>query len=203
MNKANLSFKELIHKINLKNIKKDNLIILFLIGVLLLIIVIPTPAKGVKNKDTSAKTSESVSQSENVSTTEDAYEKQLEQRLEDVLKEVENVGNVKVMITLKSSEERIVEKDIPTSRSSIVETDSDGGSRATTETSNTEETIYETGENGETTPYVVKEMEPEIEGVLVIASGGDNPVVVQNISDAVQALFPVEAHKIKIMKMNR
>ena len=40
----------------------------------------------------------------------------------------------------------------------------------------------------------------EIEGVVVIADGGDNAVVVQNITEAVQALFGVEAHKIKIMK---
>lgn len=43
-------------------------------------------------------------------------------------------------------------------------------------------------------------MTPEIEGVLVIAQGGENAVVVQNITEAIQALFGVEAHKIKIMK---
>ena len=43
-------------------------------------------------------------------------------------------------------------------------------------------------------------MTPEIEGVLVIAEGGENAVVIQNITEAIQALFGVEAHKIKIMK---
>ena len=50
-------------------------------------------------------------------------------------------------------------------------------------------------------PYVVKELEPKVQGVVVIAEGGGNPAVQQNILEAVQALFPVEAHKIKIMKM--
>ena len=49
-------------------------------------------------------------------------------------------------------------------------------------------------------PYVSKELTPEVEGVVVVADGGDNAVTVQNISEAVQALFGVEAHKIKIMK---
>ena len=49
-------------------------------------------------------------------------------------------------------------------------------------------------------PYISKEMTPEIEGVLVIAEGGENAVVIQNITEAIQALFGVEAHKIKIMK---
>ena len=45
-----------------------------------------------------------------------------------------------------------------------------------------------------------KELTPEIAGVLVVADGGDNAVVVKNITDAIRALFGVEAHKIQIMK---
>ncbi|MGN8885982.1 hypothetical protein [Blautia sp. HCP28S3_G10] len=41
----------------------------------------------------------------------------------------------------------------------------------------------------------------EITGVLIAAEGADNPVTVQNIQQAVMALFQVDAHKIKIMKM--
>ncbi|MEI3220461.1 MAG: hypothetical protein V8S08_13640 [Lachnoclostridium sp.] len=50
---------------------------------------------------------------------------------------------------------------------------------------------------------MIKEISPEVEGVIVIAEGGDNPVVIQNISEAVQALFGVDTHKIKIMKLNQ
>ena len=35
---------------------------------------------------------------------------------------------------------------------------------------------------------------------FVIAEGGNNAVVVKNITEAVQALFDVDTHKIKIMK---
>ena len=31
--------------------------------------------------------------------------------------------------------------------------------------------------------------------------GGDQPVVVQEITEAVEALFSVESHKIKVVKM--
>ena len=54
--------------------------------------------------------------------------------------------------------------------------------------------------DGTQTPYVSKEMAPEIEGMVIAADGGDDPVVVKNLTEAVQALFGVEAHKIKIMK---
>lgn len=45
-----------------------------------------------------------------------------------------------------------------------------------------------------------KELSPKIEGVVVIADGGENAVVKENINSAVQALFDIEPHKIRIMK---
>lgn len=41
----------------------------------------------------------------------------------------------------------------------------------------------------------------KVTGVLIAAEGADDSVTVQNIQEAVMALFQVEAHKIKIMKM--
>ncbi|MFR7444694.1 MAG: hypothetical protein ACLUUO_16185 [Sellimonas intestinalis] len=40
-----------------------------------------------------------------------------------------------------------------------------------------------------------------MEGVVVLCEGGDQPVVVQEITEAVEALFSVESHKIKVVKM--
>ena len=41
----------------------------------------------------------------------------------------------------------------------------------------------------------------EIEGVVVCAKGAANGKVAKNISEVIQALFGLEAHKIKIAKM--
>ena len=40
----------------------------------------------------------------------------------------------------------------------------------------------------------------KVTGAIISAEGGENPSTVQKIQDAVQALFQIEAHKIKIMK---
>lgn len=111
-------------------------------------------------------------------------------------------GNVKVMITLKSSEENVVEKDQQSDGQSVEEEDSQGGKRMTKETSSDKTSIYEQKSDGTQVPYVSKKLSPEVEGVIVIADGGDNAVVVQNITGAIQALYGVEAHKIKVMKRN-
>ena len=41
------------------------------------------------------------------------------------------------------------------------------------------------------------------EGIVVIAEGGGNAVVVRNITDVVQALFNVDSHKIKVIEKNQ
>ncbi|WP_099466912.1 stage III sporulation protein AG [Konateibacter massiliensis] len=185
-------------KFDFKNIKKDNLLIVLLVGVLLIVIAWPT--SGTQKKESEAKTA--VETSETQKEAEDSsYETELEKRLENILSKVSGVGEVNVMITLKSSKELIVEKDTPATSSSTQEEDAEGGKRTTTDKATTEATVYEQDESGSNIPYVVKELEPEIEGIIVIAKGGDDPVVAKNISDAILALFHVEAHKIKVMKM--
>lgn len=129
------------------------------------------------------------------------YERRLEDRLASILSQVAGAGRVRVMVTLESKGERIVEKDTPETRKTVEETDAAGGSRSTSEQEWGEETVYYEAGSGEKSPYVVKELEPSLEGVLVLAEGGGSPVVRQELLEAVQALFSIEAHKIKIMKL--
>ena len=176
--------------------KKNQILILLLAGILLLVIVFPVPehSSGQKEEET-AETAEAAAGLDTAQ-----YQEYLEEKTARTLEEVEGVGKVSVMITLKSSSQKVIEKDRQSASQSTTEEDSEGGTRSSTDQSSTRTSIYEQNADGSQSPYVSKEMTPEIEGVVVIADGGDNAVVVQDITEAVQALFGVEAHKIKIMK---
>ena len=108
--------------------KKNQWLILLLVGILLVVIAIPTK---------SSSEEKSVVDSKNWSTSE------TEQRLENILGQMQGIGEVHVMITYKQ--------------------------------------------------------ENEVEGVVVVAGGGEQGVTVQKITEVVRALFDVDSHKIKVI----
>ena len=127
------------------------------------------------------------------------YEQQLENRLKELLSHVEGVGEVEVMIVLKSSEEKVWRVDKNTSYSSTQETDSSGGSRNIRSQEVTESTILP-GQGSGDGALLEKELKPQISGVVVSAAGGGSPAVQAEISAAVEALFDVPPHKIEVLK---
>ncbi len=183
--------------------KKDRLIILLLGGILLLIIALPVSDDGNENYDGQTGLTEKISENTASESDTEDYAFYLEKKLENVLSEVEGVGRVKVMVTLEASSERIIGKDVNSESESVQETDSQGGNRNTMNRSSSQTTIYEGGKSASSgTPYVTKELTPVVGGIIIIAQGGGDAVTVQNITEAVQALFEIDTHKIKVMKSN-
>nr|WP_296010524.1 stage III sporulation protein AG [uncultured Blautia sp.] len=150
--------------------KKEKLVVILLFGLLLMIVALPVKEKKDQEMPEEEKESENTFQ-------EADWQEKMEERLTQVLEQVEGIGDTEVFLTCSGTEKKVVEKD---------ETES----------------VYEKDARGNQSPYVVQEQYPQVTGVLIAAKGGDNPMVVQNIREAVQALFQVEPHKIKVMKMN-
>ena len=83
----------------------------------------------------------------------------------------------------------------------LQETDSQGGVRSQKSSQSSHAAVYQE-ESGTKTPFVGKEKAPKIAGVLIVAQGGGETAVKQNISDAVMALFQIDVNRIKVVKMN-
>ena len=123
------------------------------------------------------------------------YEKELEQRIAALLDRVEGVGKADVMVVLRSSEERVFHVD-KTSRTSATE-EKGGDGRTVREQEISESTVMGGGNQG---PMVEKELTPEVSGIVISADGGGNASVWAEISEAMEALFGLPAHKIKVLK---
>lgn len=139
--------------------RREKMVLLAAAGIFILLIILPSGSGDESKEEQTIETeAESTSGDETFFYLQE-YTDYLENRLITVLSDVDSVGEMEVMITLKSSEERVAEKN------------------------ESEKTIM-----------------PEIEGVVISCTGGDSAVVVEEITEAVQALFSVESHKIKVLK---
>lgn len=192
--------------------RRDNLIILVLSGILLFIIALPMDNKNKENSaDTGANTSVGLeipgmtsgsqeAQEDSQDMTDAVYAAWLEQRLTEALSQVAGVGKVRVMITLSSSSELVIEREKPVTRSTTNEADSQGGTRVINQVETGDLVVYRS-EGSDNEPYVIKTLPPQIEGVLVVAEGAGSTSVNRTIITIVQALFDVESHKVSVVRM--
>ncbi len=209
--------KKLMNKItDGTKLRKDQLLIMVLCGILLCIIALPIGGtdsdsvffekksnKADSNHDTMENNNQEMSlNTSGTSTDYDlSYISYWEEKLKQNLSCIDGVGEVEVLITLKESEERVPEKDIPEEIKETVETDSEGGNRTVTEKNLKESTIYTVNEAGQSVPYVSKVIQPVVEGVVVIAQGGDSDTVKLNIIETIKVLFAIDVNKIRVVKM--
>ena len=180
---------------------KEKWMLFLLSGVLLAVIFFPT---GEKNTNALIESKEEVKQQQGGSEFISAgtgmslnqYEIYLSGQLEEILSEMDGAGKVQAWVTLAGSSEKVLVQERDYEESLLQEADSVGGTR-TEEKNDMNETVF-TNNSGE--PYVVKTLQPKVEGVLVIAEGAGNSVVKKNISEAVEVLFGIDAHRIKVAK---
>lgn len=192
-------------KISLKDIGMPKLIIMFAAGILLILLTFPGLMGGDKeNKDKNFDIESLDCQNGTNTTSYDSntYISELEGRLENILRKVHGIGEVEVMITLKTSGEKIPLKDVPYTQEGLNEVDGEGGSRTSNRIQKEESTVLVTNDDGNTQPYILQELKPEIEGIVVIAEGGDNVFVIKDIMEACEVLFNIPMHKVKVMKMS-
>ena len=107
-------------------------------------------------------------------------EQALEERLSEILSEMEGMGEVRVMITYADDGEEILAQN----------------TRMATASSEYE-AVMATGSGGNR-PYVVGRERARIQGVLVVADGGDQASVQETIKEAVCALTGVYHHNVVV-----
>lgn len=197
-----------------KKLTKENMAVVALLGLLLMVIAIPADRfsgdvqenAGKDIREGTSATQEGMETGEaadggDAASGGEGYAKRMEEELQELLSAMEGVGEVKVMITIRDLGEQVVEKDVPSESGWVSETDSAGGTRESESARQEESTVYITDSEGNRTPYISRTTQPEIEGVTVVAQGGGDALIQKNITEVIQALFDIEAHKIKVVKM--
>ena len=125
---------------------------------------------------------------------------ELEEKLENILSTIKNVGKVNVFINYSESTSSIPLYDESTTTSTTTEDDSSGGTRNTVETENQKEVVF-TEKSGIKDPVIQKTLMPVIEGAIITAEGASNSTVKTDIISAVQAVTGLDIDRVQVFEM--
>lgn len=125
----------------------------------------------------------------------------LEEKLENILSNIQGVGEVKVCINYSESSEVVAMYNETSKVSNTEESDTSGGTRKIQETDSQKEIVYQE-DDGEKTPITQKIVQPKIEGAIITAKGANNADTKANIIQAVEAITGLATHKIQVFEMN-
>ena len=121
------------------------------------------------------------------SNTEEA--RMLEARLEDILSQMQNAGQVRVMVTFDNAQEKVIAADEQKS----------SGSSGISEASRPVKT---SGSGGES-PIILTERMPKIRGVIVIAEGAADISVRFSLAAAVSTVLGIDENSVEVFAMRR
>ncbi len=149
--------------------------IALLIGVGIVFLLFPTSTSNEINSKSSSSVEEEFAVSE------------LEERLENILSQIDGAGQVKVMLTVKSGMKRVFAQD------GRVEQDNELLQKES-------ETVVISSGAGTQEAVLMQRIYPEFQGVLIVAEGGGDPFVKLSLTEAMTALTGLGADKISVCK---
>ncbi len=194
-------FKEWLKSLHKEN-KKMISNILFIIGIGILFIVLGNTVFESIPESISMKQYEDTNRNEVLKKESKSFEEQMEERVEEIFSRMEGVGRVQVMITTSYGKERLVAEDMNSSYSNTQEEDTQGGKREFQSEDVQSKIVMQNTGSGSAEPVILKEKQPEVKGVLILAEGGEDPRIKQQLTTAAETLLGVPAHRVQVFKMN-
>ena len=189
MNKIIIKIREYLDKMD-SNKLIYNLLIILIIGIIILIMANIFLTNTRKTNSNSQVTDFSA----DASNVDLDYGTLLEKKLEDTLSELKRVGEVKVMITLEDTIEKIPAFNTSKNNETTNEVDSQGGTRETIREGMDIQLV--TGSEG--TPMVLKEIKPTVRGVIVIAEGAEDPEIREMLYEAVKTVLGISGNRVEV-----
>ena len=127
-------------------------------------------------------------------------ERALEERLEEIFSLVDGAGKVRVLVSPMGGREMVFATDTNVSRSDVDEQDAQGGTREQRQYQHQESTVT-IGSGAHERPLVLREIMPRVEGIVIIAEGGDDVHVRDALTRAAQTVLGLGAHRVQVLKM--
>ena len=127
----------------------------------------------------------------------DEYAQMLENRLTDIVSSIDGAGRSRVMVTLQNGVEYVYASEDKISHNTSESAAGSGGeSRESREDSESSYIIIDT-ENGQEA-LVCTQLMPSVQGVVIVCEGANDPIVVEQITNAVTTALGISPKRVFI-----
>lgn len=123
------------------------------------------------------------------------YTYYLEKKMESILAKLKGVGEVSVMITLEDTSEKFPAANTNTTIETTKEVDAEGGIR---EVNREDTSVQMVSKSNDGTLVVLKEANPTVKGVIVVAEGAEDIVILENLYQAVKTVLGISGNKVQV-----
>ncbi|MGN0586263.1 MAG: stage III sporulation protein AG [Oscillospiraceae bacterium] len=114
--------------------------------------------------------------------TADTFTRQTEEKLEEILAEIDGVGKARVLVNVSSTEEYIYAEEIKQSADRT-------------------ENSYVLMGSGDKQALVKKVENPPVSGIIIVCEGGDDPKICEKIYKAVSTVLNIPTNRIYVAEM--
>lgn len=128
------------------------------------------------------------------------YAADLENRLSDLIRNMQGVGSASVMVTLESGAETIYAQQ----EKRNTDQTSEGGAAEAAKTfkkENVEQSYILIENNGNKQALVKTQLQPRVQGVVVACQGADNPLVEQSVIHVVTTALNIPTTRVCVVKI--
>lgn len=121
----------------------------------------------------------------------ESYKTGLEKELTDILGSIKGVGDTKIMLTLDGTTEYVYAEELDT-----VNDNSDTQKRESYKSK-----LVITERSGEKQALIKKIIRPQVTGVIVACTGGDDIMIKEQVISAVSAVLDIPAGRVCVLKL--
>ncbi len=181
--------KDTFSKLSSKDKYRNLIVVLGLVGIALIFI----PSFFKEDNDKKVVSVDSKISSEQYST-------KLEQNLEAIVSSINGAGKARVLVTLENSTETVYATEEKKNKEAS-EDKTNGETTRRKESDDCEKKYIKIKDSeGTEKALAVTEIQPKIKGVIVVCSGGDDPLVQQRVINAVTTALNITSKRVCVTK---
>lgn len=126
------------------------------------------------------------------------YAAKMEQRLQEIVQGIEGAGECRVMVTLENGVEYVYATQQKVNTNRVEKNDGDNTNLSLQD--GTEDSIIIVDTDAGKQGLLITEIQPTVKGVVVVCSGGDNPLVQERVTKAVTTVLNIASGRVCVTK---